>query len=503
MIGAMNRESCSWVLGFDLFKIATAVSPLLLAGPGNLVGAPVNDNFTNRIQLTGDFISTAGDNTHATEEPNEPTEGIRSIWWAWIAPTSGTYTVTATAGNFAPCLFVFTGSELPSLTLAGSARPDELTRRAQVVVEASAGISYSAAITTCQGVEGPVSVTIIGGNPPAVSIVTPTNGGMVYATDNSTIKAEATDMDGSIVKVEFFANWQGALHHLGTITNTPFEVTYNFSYSFGDGGPQSARVYAQATDNTGITAISPVVQFGVTYPPPVNDAFTNRLAIAGSFFAVAANNLYATHESGDPTPGRGSLWWTWTAPSSGLYSLSAIALAAGSFVPYVGVFSGSTLTGLVPVGTNAGTLSDTSYSARVTLDAVAGTSYTIGVSAVAIRAGELRLCISPPNPPSTAEFEAITPGPSPPGFPDNAVSLLLRFRTGSGSRWRIESSTNLATWQPASQQFLPNCRLDFTISNAGMRLVGQHDYEWYVLPHLFFRLGSAPPDPLGPDEIAE
>lgn len=498
----MNRESCSWVLGFDLFKLATAVSPLLLGGLGNLVAAPVNDNFTNRIQLTGDFISTAGDNTDATEEPNESNEGIRSIWWAWIAPTSGTYTVTATGRNFTPCLSVYTGSELPSLTLVGTGEPVHLTRSAQVVVEASAGISYSVAITTCEGGQGPVSLSIIGGNPPAVSIVTPTNGATIYATDNSTIKAEGTDVDGSIVKVQFFANWRGAIHDLGTITNAPFEVTYNFSYSFGDGGPQSARVYAQATDSTGITAISPVVQFGVTYPPPVNDAFTNRLAIAGSFFAVAANNLYATHESGDPTPGRGSLWWTWTAPSSGLYSLTAVSLA-GRFVPYVGVFSGSTLTGLVPVGTNAGTLSDTSYSARVTLDAVAGTSYTIGVSAVAIFAGELRLCISPPNPPSTAEFEAITAGPRPPGFPDDAVSLHLQFRTGSGSRWRIESSTNLATWQPASQQFLPNCRLDFTIPNAGMRLVGQHDYEWYVLPHLFFRLRSVPPDLPGPAKIAE
>ena len=86
--------------------------------------------------------------------------------------------------------FVYTGSELPSLTLAGSAWPDDLTRSAQVVVEPLQD-KLLVAITTCEGAEGPVT-NHYRRKSPAVSIVTPTNGGMVYATDNSTIKAEAT-----------------------------------------------------------------------------------------------------------------------------------------------------------------------------------------------------------------------------------------------------------------------------------------------------------------------
>ena len=101
-----QQRKLEWVLAFDLFKVATRSFAVAPGRTWNLFAAPVNENSTNRIRLAGNVISMAGDNTYATEEPNEPTEGIRSIWWTWIAPTSGTYTVTATAGNLARALRV-------------------------------------------------------------------------------------------------------------------------------------------------------------------------------------------------------------------------------------------------------------------------------------------------------------------------------------------------------------------------------------------------------------
>ena len=479
----------------DGWKAAVAVCASLMVTLGSVTGAPANDNFTNRIDLTGSPVSATGDNTYATREPGEPTQGVRSIWWSWTAPTSGTYTVTATVHNFTPYLFVYTGSQLTNLTLLGSDIGGDLDRTAQVVVQAAEGTSYSMAVTTYAGAEGSVVLSIVHASPPNVVLATPTNGATIYTTDNTLLRVDVTDADGDVTKVDFFAKWQGAMQFLGTATNFPFELSYTFGYNFGDGGPQSALIQARATDATGITADSPVIQCWVSYPPPPNDDFTNRLGIMGSFFTVAANNLYATKELGDPTPGRGSVWWAWTAPTSGVYAITAVALG-GAFVPFVGVYSGSTMAGLVPVGTATGTLSDTSYSARVAVDVQGGNVYSIAVSAVALYAGELRLCITPPNAPATAEFEAITAEPWPPGFVDGAVNLRLWFRTGGGSRWRIEASSNFVTWEGISQEFQPNCRLDFTTSNARTRWVAPYYYEWYSLPHLFYRLASFPSNAL-------
>lgn len=470
------------------WKTAVAVCASVVGTLGSGTAAPVNDNFTNRINLTGSIVSAAGDNTYATREPGEPTQGVRSIWWSWSAPTSGTYTVTAAVHNFRPYLFVYTGSQLTNLTLLGSDIGGDLDRTAQVVLQAAEGTSYSMAVTTYAGAEGSVILSIVHANPPSVVMAAPTNGATIYATDNTLLRADVADPDGDVVKVEFFANWQGAVRFLGTATNAPFEVSYTFGYNFADGGPQSALVQARATDATGITADSPLIQCWVTYPPPPNDHFTNRLEIPGSFFTVAGNNLYATLEPDDPTPGRGSVWWEWTAPTSGIFSVTAVAHDR-MFTPFLGVYSGSSLAGLTTLATITG---GPAYSARATVNAMAGTRYVIGVSAAAGFAGELRLCISPPDPPSTAEFAMITAQPLSWVDVTNAASLRLWFRTGTAERWRVEASTNLLTWEAISQEFLSNIHMDWTTLNVRWRLVGMHEVAPYVVSPLFFRLASVP-----------
>jgi len=47
--------------------------------------APPNDNFTNRIQLTGNDVTFVGNVAGATVEPGEYVDFPASVWWSWTA----------------------------------------------------------------------------------------------------------------------------------------------------------------------------------------------------------------------------------------------------------------------------------------------------------------------------------------------------------------------------------------------------------------------------------
>ena len=82
---------------------------------------PVNDNFTNRIVLTGYSAQSSSSNNLATVEPGEPSvAGYResSVWWSWTPPASGLATVTVNSDTvFHEPFGVFTGTNVSQLTL--------------------------------------------------------------------------------------------------------------------------------------------------------------------------------------------------------------------------------------------------------------------------------------------------------------------------------------------------------------------------------------------------
>ena len=85
---------------------------------------PINDDFTNRIFLTGYTndvlsISTAG----ATAERGEPNPNFTwfdpSVWYSWTAPDVGTAFLSYSGDNYLRYFGVFTGSQLGSLHQVG------------------------------------------------------------------------------------------------------------------------------------------------------------------------------------------------------------------------------------------------------------------------------------------------------------------------------------------------------------------------------------------------
>jgi len=92
--------------------------------------APSNDNFTNRMSMTGTNVTVTGSNVGATREPGEPyikvsggtsASGNHTVWWTWTAPTNGRASVTVSGNGFPIAVGVFTGSVVTNLTWVAGA----------------------------------------------------------------------------------------------------------------------------------------------------------------------------------------------------------------------------------------------------------------------------------------------------------------------------------------------------------------------------------------------
>jgi len=93
-------------------------------------------------------------------------------------------------------------------------------------------------------------------NPPVVNLTSPTNGAVFTAPVDITLRANATESNGTITKVEFF---QGATK-LGETNSQPYALTWA---SVGAG---QYALTAKATDNQGVAATSSAVNIRVTAP---------------------------------------------------------------------------------------------------------------------------------------------------------------------------------------------------------------------------------------------
>ena len=107
--------------------------------------------------------------------------------------------------------------------------------------------------------------------------------------------------------------------------------------------------------------------------PPINDPFANRIMLYGSSGVVTGYTEGASIEPGEPyhlfaPNGENSLWWSWTAPSSGSFSFDVVNSEKATIVA---VYQGDSLTNLTRLGENI-----TSY---LNFTAEAGSNYKIAV----------------------------------------------------------------------------------------------------------------------------
>lgn len=134
---------------------------------------------------------------------------------------------------------------------------------------------HSSIMTGKVTVQAPVNV------PPTVTITAPANGSIFAAPWNGTILASASDADGTVSKVDFFAGSTP----LGTVSNP----AANLRFAITNLGPGSYSLTAVATDNLGATNTSTAVSITVITPAPTVLGSPLRLSPTTFQFTYTAN----------------------------------------------------------------------------------------------------------------------------------------------------------------------------------------------------------------------
>jgi len=117
-------------------------------------------------------------------------------------------------------------------------------------------------------------------------------------------------------------------------------------------------------------------------PPPANDNFSAAETVTGCAGTASGTNLGATHESGEPNHspdnngGTRSIWYSWTAPSSGS---AQITTAGSTFDTVLAVYTGNAVNSLTPIAKNDDVDPGVTVSSIVSFTATAGTTYRIAV----------------------------------------------------------------------------------------------------------------------------
>lgn len=234
---------------------------------------PANDDFANAAPICATPFTTSVDLTAATLEAGEPAPSCgygppaKTVWYAFTAPASGSYTATAPSG-VATQQAVYDGSTLASLTQLGCRAFRPLTFHAE------AGTTYYLQVGALGGDNGPVTVNLDVTPPPVARFAyAPFDPSIV---DNVRFFDESSDPGGAGM-----ARW---------------------SWSFGDGASASGRCvqhrYAADGDYTvaltvttvdGRTARSTIVVHVRTHDVGITKVTAPQAAFAGQTHSISVS----------------------------------------------------------------------------------------------------------------------------------------------------------------------------------------------------------------------
>jgi hypothetical protein len=294
------------------YKIAVDGSGGFFVLSLSIIPPPENDDFESRFLLSGMNPAVQGTTYLATGEPGEPSfypwVVDRSVWYSWIAPTNGTVRVHCPSRPIA----IYSGSSITNLTSVAPVNPGSFD---DLVFSATAGTEYEIAVAGAWWLPDNFTLSLV---MPKAQIVSPTNGDAFPLPANFEIIARTIDVDGNVVSVSFF----DGTNLLATATSAPFQTDY-LNVPAG-----MHQLSLQSTDVNGLITVSEPVEVRVE---PTNDDFAQSITITNMTATLVADNSGATSEPGEYLPGGASgqtLWWTWTAPATGVVTVATSAFSA-------------------------------------------------------------------------------------------------------------------------------------------------------------------------------
>lgn len=125
-------------------------------------GAPGNDHLASATALSGGSGGVGGWNHNATVQSGEPSHagltGGRSVWWSWVAPTSGTLNLSTLGSGFDTLLGVYTGSSVSTLQALASDDDSGGSGSSALRMPVTAGQTYAFAVDGKGGATGTVQL---------------------------------------------------------------------------------------------------------------------------------------------------------------------------------------------------------------------------------------------------------------------------------------------------------------------------------------------------------
>jgi hypothetical protein len=388
---------------------------------------PANDNFANRIFLGGLPVSTTGSNIGATVEPQEPSQSgpINSVWWSWTAPTTETVNFNTIGSNFDTYLSIFSGPDLPNLTLLGANDDSGGTLASLVSLDTIAGQTYQIAVDGYSSRTGEIALNIVVPPPPNDNFanqIALTGETATTTGSNRGATGEVGEPTQSGVTNSAWWYWTAPTTEVYNIDTRGSNFdTFLSVYEGSDlpnltlrgqnddgAGNLASLVSLDATAGTtyrlavdGYSSGTGQIQLNVAPLAPPTDDFVNRIALTGDSANSTGTNIGATEEVGEPAQSGpiNSAWWSWTATSSGFFQVDTIGSnSGGNSDTYLSAFTGNAVDNLTLVAANDD--GGGNYDSLVNVNATAGTTYQLAVDGWANRTGPIDLNIAPTAPPN-------------------------------------------------------------------------------------------------------
>ncbi len=350
-----------------------------------IIAAPssVNaDAFVNRTILIGASGTISGHNGSASREPGEPNhankDGGRSIWYSWIAPSSGIGRFTTQGSAFDTLLAVYTNSTVSGTNLLCANDDHGGLLTSLVSFAAVAGNEYQIALDGYAGGNGRV---VLGWSLETTAdqlprIVTHPMRRTVGA--GATVDLTVTALETTPLEYQWFRNGvilQDATNAFVTLTNLKRTQVGNYSVLVRTGGRE-------------IESLPAAIEIGPSPSVSSQDKFQDLFAanftdsiqlVTGSVSTQIFDNTGATTQSLEPNhgnvPGGSSKWFRFRATTSAVLQFDTI----GSVIDTtLAVYTGTNFTALNLVARDNNSAPDAARS-LVRFNAMAGVDYHVAV----------------------------------------------------------------------------------------------------------------------------
>ena len=328
---------------------------------------PANDAFASPTTLSGAAGQHSTSNLRATAEAGETASALHSIWLTWKAPASGMWTINTEGSDIPATLSVWSGSSLNGLTLLATDSASD-PGASGVSIPVTKDSTYRISLDGPSGEQGALSLSW--------SLEVPS----IAQTITAPVLPDVA-IDAPPVALEAVAS--SGLPVAYTLISGPAQIDGSTASLTGSPGLIRIRA-AQAGDATYLPAET-IFEFTVQ-APPINDKAAAALPISQGMNTVEFDLRFATAESAEAFPARRSVWFRWTAPATGIWTLDA---AASPTPVTISVYTG-TLDDLDPVA------SDTRPDIRPRLEipVMAGAVHLVVIDTLAEPAGTARFTSS-------------------------------------------------------------------------------------------------------------